>query len=170
MYLRVGRHVGVSQGVGSEGRGVGVAPDAAARGGLAAGVGAHRPRVGAVGELGGSPVGGEHQGEVVAPAFAALLSIAEAATVGRAAGEAVRNAVAVLVHHHAVVEVAVELRAGCGGLRQGHLYAIGNLAGQYHAVGLRHHHGRNGYGVVTAAHYDGIAGHIIDHNNGNGPG
>ena len=57
-------------------------------------------------------LGGEDEPEEVAPAFAHLLGVAEAGDVRRAAGQAVADAVAVLVGHHQVVEGAVDIGSG----------------------------------------------------------
>ena len=169
VHFRVAREVGVGERVGAEGCRVGVAADAPAGWGLAHGVGAHGPGVGAIGELGRGPVGGQHQGQVVAPALAALLGIGQAAAVGRAAGEAGAHAVAVLVHHDAVVEIAVELRPGIIA-RQGHIHARGYLSNQRSPVGLRNHDRRNGDRIIAATHYDRRPGHIINHNSSDGSG
>nr|GFC74664.1 hypothetical protein [Tanacetum cinerariifolium] len=148
VHLRASGHVGVGERVHAQAGAVGVATDAAARGRLAIDVGAGGPGPGAVGERRGRPVGSHHEREKVAPALAGLLGIAQAAGVDTAGGEAVADAVAVLVRHHAAVVVAIELRAGRGGLGQRYLDTVGYLSYQLGAVGLRYHHRRNRHGVI----------------------
>jgi hypothetical protein len=97
--------------------------------GLAEEVGAHRAA-----ERAG--VGGAHrhvQAVPVAPALPHLLGVVEAVDVRRAAGEAVRDAVAVLAHDDGVVEVAVHV--GRGVRPDVHLHAGVAAEGAAAAVG-----------------------------------
>src|SRR5690606_19213619 len=83
-------------------------PDAHPVDGGAHQIGANAARVGAL----VTGLHGEHQGEVVAPAFAHLLGVPQAVHVAGPAHQAVADAVAVLVHDHPVVQVAVPVRGG----------------------------------------------------------
>ena len=105
-------------------------PDPGTVGRLAEHVGADAP-----------PAGGlhavrhrEHVGQVVAPALTALLLVVQARGGGRATGQPVRDAVPVLVHDHAVVEVGV-----AGGGREGpheHLHPGSQPVGRGGEVGV----------------------------------
>ncbi len=109
----------------------------------------------------------KHQRPPVAPTFAGLLVMAEAADVGRAAGQAVRDAVAVLVGDDPVVDVAVAVdrignRATADRALHGHVDAR-QLVANGLAVGVADHDRRNRHraAVDAGAHGDDAVGQLL---------